>query len=43
MAACAHDAKLRVCGHIPKKVAKEFNEADARMNAKNHGYYKMKG
>ena len=29
MAACAHGAKLDVCKHIPVRVAKEFNRADA--------------
>lgn len=29
MAACAHGADLEVCKHIPLKVAKEFNAADA--------------
>jgi len=38
MAACAHGAKLEVCKHIPKKVAKEFNQAD-----KKRGYSKPRG
>jgi len=42
MAACAHGAKLRVCDHIPKSVAKEFNDADQRRANHKHGYFKMK-
>lgn len=42
MAACAAGAKLAVCAHIPKSVAKEFHEADRRRANEKHGYFKMK-
>lgn len=34
MAACAHGADLEVCKHIPRSVAREFNEADKRAKAR---------
>lgn len=39
MAACAHGADLAVCKHIPKEIAKEFNQADkrkAQMSRRRH-------
>lgn len=41
MRACAHDAPLKVCEHIPKSVAKEFVEADRRRDSSKHGYFRM--
>lgn len=43
MRACAHDAPLKVCKHIPKSVAQEFVAADAgkKHNPMKHGYHKV--